>query len=751
MAMIKNRVTGPLQQKILWSAVIVAATLFAFFPSLYNGLINWDDPFYLNANPAIRELSWSNLAWMFSNPYMGNYHPLSMLSLALDYRLDAFNPFVFHLTNLLLHAANAVLVFFVIFNLTGRLNVSVVAGLFFGVHPLHVESVAWVSERKDVLYAFFYLFSLNFYILSVKKKERKWYWLSLLFFVFSLLSKGQAVSLAATLFLVDFFMGKKIFDRRNLTGKIPFLFLALGFGIIAILAQQGRGGTEMVHTLWYQRLLFASFGFLHYIFKLILPVSLSAFYPYPDLVPGSGLPVIFYLSLLVIPLFAVALFFSYRRSKAVFFGLGFFLLNIFLLLQLLPVGSAVMADRYAYIPSVGFCFLAGYGFLEKKLIYNQKIAYLLAVLYILTLGTMARVRSGVWQNSVTLWTDVLKIHPEVPFAWFNLGNAQVEAWAEPEALVSYSNAIRLQPGYNSAYVNRAAVRNRLKDYQGAIADIDLVTARDSTMVNAWLNRGAARKALLNYDGALADFTRVISLDPANIDGYSNRALVNKLLDKPEAALKDYNSAIHLDSLKADLYYGRALVKRQTGDTAGARHDLGRTLALNPGFPVTELQNSPGGQPLPEKEKEDVLCFKRGQELESHGNLPDAMAQYRKAVGLNPGYAESWHAMGIVYGKTNQYSDAIQCFNKAIGVRGNYFEAITNRGIVYASTGRTDEALKDFSEAIRINPDYALAYFDRALVYLNTHKNNLACAELQKAAQLGDAQAREMYQKQCVGK
>ena len=290
--MLEKRPANLIQSKVFWSAVIVVVTLIVFFPTLLNNLTNWDDRVYVNENPYIKAFSWENMKWIFSNSFMGNYHPLTMISLAIDYHINKFNPFTFHFTNLLLHTCNAVLVFLVIFALTGKMNLSVIAGLLFGVHTLHVESVSWVSERKDVLYAFFYLIALFYYIKFSKKKERKWYWLSLGFFMLSLLSKGQAVSLAVTLFLIDYFQGKKLFDQKGLVDKIPYFILAVIFGFIAIKAQQGVAATEMVHTEGQQRVFFSSYGFLMYLCKLVLPVFLSGYYPYPNLAQGADLPLI---------------------------------------------------------------------------------------------------------------------------------------------------------------------------------------------------------------------------------------------------------------------------------------------------------------------------------------------------------------------------------------------------------------------------------------------------------------------------
>ena len=215
---------------------------------------------YVGANPFIKSLSLENLAGIFSSNYMGNYHPLSMLSLSLDYKIHKFDPFVFHLNNILIHIVNSILVLIVLKKLTGKLQIGVIAALIFGVHALHVESVAWISERKDVLYTCFFLLSLYCYIRFAPKRTLKWYILCLLFFLLSCLAKGQAVTLALSLFLIDFFLGRKWTELKILIEQVPFLLLALIFGIVAFHAQKGADATIMANFPIQQRVAFASYG-----------------------------------------------------------------------------------------------------------------------------------------------------------------------------------------------------------------------------------------------------------------------------------------------------------------------------------------------------------------------------------------------------------------------------------------------------------------------------------------------------------
>ncbi len=692
--MLKKQSANPVQQKVFWIGVIIVVTLIVFFPTLFNNFNNWDDRVYINENPYIKALSWKNLQWIFSNAFMGNYHPLTMISLALDYQINEFNPFVFHLTNLLLHTGNAVLVFLIIYALTGKLNISVIAGLLFGVHTIHVESVSWVSERKDVLYAFFYLAALYSYIRFGKKKERKWYWFSIGFFILSLLSKGQAVSLAVTLFLVDYFRGKKLFDQKGLVDKIPYFILAVIFGIVAIKSQQGVAATEMVHTDGLQRILFASYGFLMYIGKLILPVYLSAHYPYPDLAQDANLPVIYFLAPLIIPAFLAALYLSYKKSKPLFFGLGFFLVNIFLVLQWLPVGKAIMADRYAYIPSIGYCFLFGYMIVNKEYLHNIKVSYVLVAIYILALSVMTFGRTQIWKTSFTLWNDIIEKNSNVPFAWYNLGNAHSDTANYKAAFDDYTQAISLAPNYYNAYINRAAARNKLNDYLGAIEDLDLVIKHDTTLVNAYIIRAKARQFLKDYSGALEDYDRAIVLNPQMPELYLNRGKVFSDMHENQRALDDYVQALNINPKMIDAYISRAVVYKLMNNMAAALDDYNTAIAVDPG-------NS-------------GLYNNRGNIKVQMGNPQEAIADYSTSITLKPDDFLSYQNRGSIYYSLKQNALALSDFSQAIKLNSSFADLYITRAMIRKELNDIAGASNDFQKAVELNPAYSTMDFMSSL-------------------------------------
>src|SRR6187549_2618519 len=250
--------SGKSNQWIYYSlGVILLLSFVIYLPVFNNKFLAWDDNLYIKDNPLIYSI---NLKDIFSQYVMGNYHPLTILTFAIEYQFFGLNETGYHVINLLLHLLNVVLVFYVINLLVNNPTVALVAALLFGIHPLHVESVAWAAELKDLLYTFFFLASYIFYLKYLTSPQKKLYVLSLLLFFLSLLSKAMAASLPAVLILTDYFKGRKI-NTKTLLEKLPFILLSIGFGIVAVWAQKSSGATEVINFDLLQRIVFACYGF----------------------------------------------------------------------------------------------------------------------------------------------------------------------------------------------------------------------------------------------------------------------------------------------------------------------------------------------------------------------------------------------------------------------------------------------------------------------------------------------------------
>lgn len=603
----------------------VTVTLICFLNAFKNDFTNWDDVQYVIDNNLVKSLSWDNIKTIFTTrSVMGNYHPLAILSLAVDYHFHQLLPHGYHATSIFIHLCSVAMLFWFIRVLTGHDIVAFITALLFGIHPMHVESVAWVAERKDVLYVFFYFAALTAYMYYTRSTQRKiaFYSITFLLFAFSVLSKAQAVTLPVVLLLVDYFKGRK-FEKWVWLEKIPFFLFSVLMGWLAIVAQKESGAIKDVpNNPLFDRILFASYSLFEYIWKLIVPAGYSAYYPYPD----KPYPVIYYVAPFI-AIALVALAARFYKNKTVVLGAAFYIVNIFLLLQLLPVGGAMMADRYSYLCSEGLFFMAAMGF--NYLISNERFAaykfplIALGIIYAGYAGHQAYARNKVWKNSKFLFEDVIRQYKRVPIAYNNLGSYFQKHNQLDSALNNFNEAIRLKSSFPEARTNRSDVFRVQGKYALAIADCDTAIAADKNYVEAHMNRGIAYCFVGKYDDALKDFSFVISKKPNDASVYCNRGNLYDMKGKTDSAFSDYNEAIRLDPGYADAYFsrGRTYVKMKKYKLAIA--DLNHALELNTSTP-------------------DVYLFRSQayKELGDYTNaLNDAVTANNKGIQVNPAYLD----------------------------------------------------------------------------------------------------------------
>ncbi len=671
---------------------ILLLTLFAYFPAFNNAFV-WDDFDYIFNNPAVQSFSFGEI---FSGFTMGNYHPLTMLVIAIEYNVFGFGETGFHACNIVIHLMNVVLVFYAINLLSDKVGVAIIAALLFGIHPLHVESVAWVSELKDVLYTFFFLLAWMFYMKFIRDHERRFYFFSMLFFLLSILSKGMAVAFPFLLLLTDYFKERKI-TSSNILNKIPFFGLSIIFGIVAIMAQRETGATDIAVFPLTQRIVFASYGFIFYLYKLIFPLQLSAFYGYPMAI-GESLPGIYYLFVPLSIAIIIWVIYSAHRTRNIIFGFGFYAITIFLVLQLIPVGSAIVAERYGYVPSIGIFFLAGEGFLrlwnrKKNTSINFTGSALLGIVVILF---VIRTRSAciTWKDGMTLWNSVISRNPDSPTAYSNRGIIYMNENKIDEALHDFAKALELKPDYSDVFNNRGVLLTR----QG------------------------------KYNEALKDFDESIKAEPGLSPTYNNRGYVLMHLNRLEESLNSYNKAIQLDERNADAYFNRGILMKYSNRNEEAVKDFSRTIELNPSYADA--------------------YFNRGVSLMGLSRLDEAMSDLNNALRLNPRLSDVFEYRGTLFINKGMYNEALNDFNKLIELQPRSGKAYLNRGTLNNALKKFADAIADFNMAISLQPDLAKAYYNKAMIEVSAEIMDSACIHLKQAADLGFEKAEEKRREIC---
>jgi len=555
-----------------WWPVVVAIliTFLCFTSALNNKFVNWDDDRNFYENPLVQHIDeknfWENTKTIFTTGVIGNYNPLPIWTFAIEKRLFDFDkPYYWHLNNVLLHLICVFLAYRIALFLGIGWRGALLTALLFGIHPMRVESVAWVTERKDVLFGAFYLGALLQYIkYKHDLKSSRWIWMTLLF-TLSLFSKIQAVSLPLSMMAVDYFIDKK-WDIKSLLNKIPFLLLSLAFGLYGLHTLKEFGSLATVEDTtnfnFIQRLFVGAFSFTLYLIKLIIPFRMSPLYPYPN-----NFPWYFYPSMLTAPAVLYTLYITYKKEyKAIFFGLAFFIVNIVFLLQILGAGQGYLADRFTYIAYLGLFFIAGYYF-DKYLIKNSdktNMVYSVAGVYLFIFAFMTFQQNKIWENSATLWTHVLKYYQQTTLPYGNRANYYRDNKMYKEALADYNATISMKDAQPQAYNSRARLYFDIAKNNDtlllALNDYNKAIQYDPKDGEFRVNRGATYARLGDIQKAIEDFNEGLKLKPDHAVGYLNRSIMFQNTGRIDLALQDIEQYLKLNPYNSDLWYekGRAL-------------------------------------------------------------------------------------------------------------------------------------------------------------------------------------------------
>jgi hypothetical protein len=578
---------------LLAIAAISILTYFAYQPAMDNDFVDWDDNTYVLDNTMVRNEK-VPVSEIFKQPVSLNYHPITMLTMRWNnndckdcvYGISA-KPFIYW--NIILHILNSIFVFLLAFRLSKEnWFVGLFSSLVFALHPMHVESVAWVSERKDVLYVFFFLAGLLSYdkYLTAKyfesKKQYSWLIFSLGLFVLSCLSKAMAVVFPLVMILMDFWRNpesnpitalKQSFKPAKLVEYLPFFAVAMFFGLMAMNVQSGgdfygmldKRGQEVAVNKFdtfsiLMRLHFAAYGFCMYIIKFFVPNNLCTFHPYPTLAEYHSSSIYWGLFILSLIMAAVALL-SLKKTKIVLFGTGFYFFTVAFVLQFISVGVVIMADRYSYLPYVGFAFMLAMlveTYLPKSIKYVIYGISAIAALFWMT-STKSQVDS--WQDSEALWGKVISTYPNQEQPHSIRGNFYGKMASRS---IEQKNLQKQQE-----YMNKAA-----EDFQIAIK---LKSERPDVyegMGNIFGMRGDNQKALEMYSLA-------IKYNPNKATIYINRGIAYSFKGDLQASLKDMEKAVQLEPKPNHIFY-RGIARQRVGDLAGAKADYENVLKLDPG-------------------------------------------------------------------------------------------------------------------------------------------------------------------------
>ncbi|MDP1726472.1 MAG: tetratricopeptide repeat protein [Bacteroidota bacterium] len=512
-------------QNYIIIAIISLYTILLFSKSINFEFVNYDDTYYVLENQLIKDFSFQGLKNIFTTPVLGMYNPLPFLVYAIEHKLWGLDPKMFHFFNILFHLAGAVVLYLFIYKLTGRYETAAIVSLLFAVHPMHVGVVTWVSQTKTSLYFIFYMLALIQYLKYVREgfQIRHLFYVSL-YFVLSALSKPSAVTLAPMLFLLDYYLSRKL-NIRLFIEKIPIFMIAAFFGFLTLWTHSETNDTIFNINHNYSlinNILISNYSIVFYINKLFIPLNLSAIYPYPD--NAALLPFKYYFSVLVIPLILVLIHKSGTFRKEMIFGILFFSISISVLIRFVPSGFFSVANRYSYMSYTGLFFIIAQYFtflLDNKFAHAVQLnKYLFATfaIFVIFISYRTTIRVSKWQNSITLFDDVIKKSQRVPIAYNNRALAKLQKGDRDGAFDDFSMALKLDTAYTEAYVNRGLINYNKGKYDEALHDYNKSLKLNPKLGAAYFNRALVKMKKEDRIGTMEDLKMADSLDIAQAKG-----------------------------------------------------------------------------------------------------------------------------------------------------------------------------------------------------------------------------------------
>jgi tetratricopeptide (TPR) repeat protein len=775
--------------------IILFFVILVYSNAINNGFLNWDDDRYVTANPYLA-LNWKNISFFFTHFYFVMYIPLTMLSYMIDYTIGGLNPWLFHLHNLILHLINTLLVYFFILKLfkknQNRYFYAFLTALLFGIHPLHVESVSWIAERKDVLYTVFFLISLIFYLNFVEKKKKKYLLLSFISYTISLFAKTQAVVIPFILLLIDYFLRDFLDDKEKLKNfitfkdkkqwkifieKIPFLVVSLIFVYIAIKAsatteplagnfdKNSRIALQTGYNL-YESIMLVSYSFFMYILELFIPFKQSGIHPYP-FAPGNMLNYFYFF--VIVPIIYFYLIFRAwsKKNKIIFFSLSFFISSIFIVLR---IKNFIISEHYEYIPAIGIFILFSYLILNLKLKYNglTKIIYSLTLIYIIFLGIKTYQRNFVFKDSISFWNDVSRKYPKVTVAYYNRGNyyqkmadkiyeksSQKSIEYYNKAISDYTKTIKQTPQNIGAYSNRGTTYAKLHKYQKAINDFEKVISLDSNYSNIYSNLGNALALLGRWQQAISNYNKALKLNPNFTDALYNKAIALYNIGKSEQAADDFTKVLKANPKKFEAYLHRGISYYYSNNFNKAIIDFNHYLKLQKNNPTAIYYRALSFEKINNKQQAAINfsmlknhpdfiqnIFNTAKNLENAGDKTKNINFYEKAISLlqnvlkiQASNSEAYRKIGVIKAKENKINKAIKYFDTAIKQDSTNSKAYVDRGYAYFLQKKIKKALRDYNTAIKYRPKNITAFYNRGILYESENNLNFALNDFNKCIEL----------------
>jgi tetratricopeptide (TPR) repeat protein len=675
------------RNEIIIGLFLVIITFSVYWQIQRFDFVHFDDNEYVYDNQHVNNgISSDNLIWAFTAFHSNNWHPLTWISHMLDCQFFGLNPGWHHLTNLLFHIANILLLYIIFRQTTGSIWKSGFIAAIFALHPLHVESVAWIAERKDVLSAFFWMLTLWSYIRYTRRPAFNRYLWVIIFFIFGLMSKPMVVTLPFVLLLMDYWPLNRVQFQsldaketkaqviRLLVEKIPlFIFIPIS-SIFTYFAQNHGGIVKSLDVFPLEtRIANAIVSYIRYIEKMIYPTKMAFLHPHQGM-PSWWMTAGSCLLVIAISFLAVK---NINKRPYLIVGWLWYIGTLVPVIGLVQVGMQSMADRYTYIPSIGLLIIVAFGISEMTSNWRyQKLWLSITTTALITIfSAITWNQLGYWKNSMTMLAHTLKVTSNNYIAYDSMGVELFGLGRVDEAIQNYLKAIEIYP------------QNPYSHF----------------------NLGMALHAQGRLKEASQQYLQAIRIMPAYYKAYTNLGAALYAQGQTDEAIKQYLKALRINPDYVEAHYNLGLALDTAGRTEDAINHFMQAVRVKPDLVTAQ--------------------YSLGTALYKQGRTDEAIGHFLKAVRLKPDLLIAQYSLGIALAKQGRIDEAIDCYNKALALKNDYAEAHTSLGNALYQKGQIDEAIRHYLQAVRINPNYAEAYgnlgsalflkgdVDKAVVYL----------------------------------
>lgn len=747
------------QRKLVWiiCAVLALVTLAVFWPVTKHGFVNFDDTDFVTQNPHVQAgITWDGIKWAFSphTEVARNWHPLTMLTHMLDCQLFGLNAGMHHFVTLLYHVANTILLFFVLRAMTGAIWRSAIVAMLFALHPLHVESVAWTAERKDVLSTLFWMLVMWAYVGYARTRKKGLYWLTFVLLACGLMSKPMLVTMPCVLLLMDYWPLRRMPFMRDasvtkgradsytslLLEKIPFFALSFLLCLVTFNIQKQGGAMQASEIMPLGSRVgnaFVSYG--KYVVKMFWPENLSGLYlRHGDWPPGLvALAALFLIAMCIVAMVLV------KRKPYFTFGWFYYVGTLVPVIGIVQVGMQAMADRFTYIPMTGLFIIIVWGVWEIAKAYSipkPALAVAAGVACVACAAVTVHILSF-WTDSESLFKRMIAVDENNYMAHYNLGNAYNRRGEKQAAIEQFQAAIKAEPNYAEAHNNLAGVYQDQRRFDEAIAEYK-EAARIHTVSTYVVNLGNAYVNAQRYAEAIPVYEKAQQMDPSAVNARTNAALAqvawgNQLANSNRVteAETHYRAALELNANFPDAAAGLGLSLAREGRLQEAGEQFvaatrmrGEAKNSNPvALAELNLANYFAGQ---NNLHEAIPHYEAGLKLEPDnpellnglgicyamsGDMPNAAKQFTEALRINPNDTAAHGNLANALSAQNKIDEAIPHYMAALKNNSNDYQAHFNLALSMSRVSRKDEAIAHYREALKINPNYPEA--QRALAEL----------------------------------